>query len=96
MRFLAKSKKRPIDRILWNERPTNPAGGGGDIDEIVLDDVMVHVEQMDDRCWWIGIYRDGASWSGHFIADSRGRMRFSEQENDGFEWDRDDSHEVPT
>ena len=63
-------------RILWNRRPTGRDVGC--IDEIVLTGVdMVHVEQMDDRCWWIGItLADGTSWDGNFTADSKGRMRF--------------------
>ena len=77
-----------VNRILWNRR-------GHDIDELVVSDCIVHVEQMDARCWWIGIARaDGGWWSGNFVADSRGRMRFMEQEHDGFDWDRDDTHEV--
>jgi hypothetical protein len=77
-----------VNRILWNTRD-------GDIDEIVLTDVAtVHVEQMDDRCWWIGItLTDGGYWAGNFHATFRGRMSFTEQDNDGFEWDRDDSHD---
>lgn len=87
--------EKPIDRILWNRRPTGPSDTG-DIDEIVLHNVDVHIEQMSDRCWWIALYRGGTDdpyWMGNFVADSRGRMTFSEQENDGIEWDRDDSHE---
>lgn len=76
------------DRILWNP------GDDGDIDEIVLADVTVHIEQMNDRTWWIGLTRpDGTSWDGNFHADSRGRMRFTEQENNGIVWDRIDHHE---
>lgn len=79
-----------VERILWNRR-------GEDIDEIVLTGVTVHVEQMDDRCWWIGVYKPGGEryWMGNFVADSRGRMRFVEQENNGIVWDRDGSHEEP-
>src|SRR4051795_293317 len=57
------------NRILWNRR-------GRDIDELVVSDIAdVHVEQMDNRCWWIGITRtDGSYWSGNFVSDSRGRM----------------------
>lgn len=75
-------------RILWND--------ADDIDEIVIHGVSVHVEQMDDRCWWIGLYTDDPNvyWMGNFVADSRGRMRFVEQENAGIEWDRDESHEA--
>jgi DNA-binding transcriptional regulator YhcF (GntR family) len=75
-----------VDRILWNERDD-------DIDEIVLSGVDVHVEQMDDRCWWIGLYRGDDYWMGNFFADSRGRMRFIEQENHGIVWQHDDTHE---
>lgn len=79
-----------VNRILWNVRDK-------DIDEIVLHDATVHVEQMSDRCWWIGVtLPDGGYWAGNFIADSRGRMRFTEQEQWGFEWDRDDEHLGPT
>jgi hypothetical protein len=81
---------KPIDRILWNVRDEN-------IDEIVLLDVCVHIEQMHDRCWWIGIYKkegdaDAPYWTGNFICDSRGRMRFTEQENGGIEWGDDHAH----
>jgi hypothetical protein len=78
------------NRILWNQR-------GRNIDELVVSDIAaVHVEQMNDRCWWIGITRaDGSYWAGNFVADSRGRMRFTEQGPPvGFEWDRDDTHEL--
>lgn len=76
-----------VNRILWNNKAEN------DIDEIVLHNALVHVEQMDDRCWWIGVYLDDdRCWAGNFIADSRGRMRFAEQENDCIEWDREGDH----
>lgn len=72
------------NRILWNVR-------GGDIDEIVISNCAVHIEQMDDNCWWIGITRaDGGYWAGNFTA--KGRMRFTEQERSGFEWDETDAH----
>jgi hypothetical protein len=76
-----------VDRILWNERD-------GDIDEIVLHNATVHVEQMSARCWWIGVYQDGPDryWMGNFTCDSRGRMKFTEQENAGIQWAIDNSH----
>lgn len=81
------------DRVLWNRRPTPPVDGG-DIDEIVLSGVDIHIEQMDDRCWWIGIHRpDGTYWMGNFVADRYGRMRFSQQENNGITWALDQTHE---
>lgn len=90
--YLEDRKVRSIERhrILWNVR-------GHDIDEIVIDHPeLVHVEQMDDRCWWIGIYLPAGNntrrWSGHFRCDSRGRMTFTEQDCD-LVWDEDESHE---
>lgn len=76
-------------RILWNRR-------GEDIDEIVFDHPrFVHIEQMNDRCWWIGVDLPGGGyWAGNFQATSRGKMTFSEQEGTGFEWDNDATHEV--
>jgi len=88
---------RSHHRILWNRRPVNALHVDcGDIDEIVINNPQtVHVEQMNDRCWWIGIYMpDGSYWMGNFVADSRGRMRFTEQENAGIEWAHDATHEV--
>jgi len=76
------------NRILWNLR-------SGIIDEIVISDCTVHIEQMDDRCWWIGITRaDGGEWSGNFHCTSRGVMSFTEQEMYGFTWDRDETHQA--
>ena len=74
-------------RILWNVRDQG-------IDEIVIDHPeLVHIEQMNPRCWWIGIYIDGLNrWSGNFSCDSRGRMQFTQQDCD-IEWDDDDSHD---
>lgn len=95
------ARSRPARRILWNHRPDweRPSGGGGDIDELVMRDVaLVHIEQMDDRCWWIALYPHGEHdrapyWMGNFVADSHGRMRFVEQENSGVEWDQERSHQ---
>ena len=87
-----------IDRILWNRRPEHDLpGGGGDIDEVVLHDVkLVHIEQMDDRAWWIGIHVEGDDdpyWMGNFICGRGGQMRFVEQENHGIVWHAERSHE---
>jgi len=77
-----------MNRILWNER-------GVEIDEVVIHNATtVHIEQMGDECWWIGItLPDGGYWAGNFYARSKKRMTFKEQEMWGFEWDCDDSHE---
>lgn len=80
-----------MNRILWNER-------GGEIDEIVLTDVeCVHIEQMDDNCWWIGIdLKGGGYWAGNFYARSKKRMTFTEQESWDFDWDHTQAHREPT
>lgn len=89
-----------MTRILWNRRPGQPDKGHvdrrGDIDEIVINPAAsVHIEQMDDRCWWVCINVDDERyWMGNFVADSRGRMRFVEQENAGIVWDLDQTHEA--
>ena len=80
------------DRILWNHRPEN-SSDMGEVDEIVCHDVTVHVEQMNEICWWIGIYGDkNRHWSGNFVAEDDGTMRFYLQEDD-WVWARDESHE---
>ncbi len=82
-------------RILWNRRPTGMRDAGC-IDEIVIDrPSMVHIEQMSEREWWIGIYlneKGSRRWSGHFACDSKGRMEFTEQDCD-IEWATDKSHD---
>lgn len=83
---------RKENRILWNSRPDNDDTWGGDIDEIVCHDATVHVEQMDDNCWWIGVYgSEGQRWSGNFNVDENGDLRFSQQDSE-WKWDLDQSH----
>jgi hypothetical protein len=75
-----------VNRILWNP-------GREVIDEIVIHDCTVHIEQMSDDAWWIGIdLADGSYWEGNFwTLGSTGSMVFTEQESD-VEWDRDEVH----
>lgn len=81
------------DRILWNRRPETCIDTG-DIDEIVAHGVTVHIEQMDDRDWWIGItWPDGDNWMGHFHANSRGVMRFIQTEDRRDGWPTDEEHQ---
>lgn len=79
-------KKHKIENsIVWNKDEET-------VDEIVVHDCTVHIEQMNDRCWWICMdLPDGTSWSGNFHCDSKGRMKFTEQDND-VEWDLEDHH----
>lgn len=73
-----------MNRILWNH-------GRGTIDELVLHDATVHVEQMDDTWWWIGVYLpDGTYWAGNFISSDN--LAFVEQEGDVV-WEEDREHE---
>ena len=80
------------DRILWNRRPKNPSDTG-DIDEIVAENVFVHIEQMDDSCWWIGItWPNGSYWAGNFYATKKGKMTFGEQDYREGGWPTDEEH----
>ena len=80
---------RVRNRILWNERD-------GEIDEVVFTNPeVVHIEQMSDKCWWIGVHlADGTYWSGNFHThrQRRGFMTFTEQDSDVV-WDHDGSHD---
>ena len=83
------------NRILWNRRPKD-GYDSGDVDEIVLQAEWLHVEQMDRACWnMIVDLPSGGQWIGNFTCDSRGNMKFSEQEQSGFVWDEDSTHESP-
>jgi hypothetical protein len=48
---------------------------------------------MDDRCWWIGVYKgDEQMWTGNFHCyRHKDGMKFTEQDDD-LEWDREDEH----
>lgn len=39
------------DRLLWDN-------GRESLDEIVVSNVDLHLEQMSDDCYWMGIYRE--------------------------------------
>ena len=74
-----------MNRILWNP-------GRKVIDEIVIHDCTVHIEQMSDDSWWIGVdLADGTYWAGNFWTDPRASMSFTEQESD-VAWDKDEEH----
>ena len=94
----SKEPRKIRNRILWNYREDG-RHRRGEIDEIVMSNVDIHIEQMNDGCWWMGIYsRDDPEkyWMGNIHTlhpHSRARLTFTEQENAGIEWDDDDSHE---
>lgn len=31
----------------------------GSLDEVVASDAFVHLEQMSDKSWWLGVQKDG-------------------------------------
>lgn len=74
-----------MNRILWNP-------GRDEIDEVVLHNAAtVHIEQMDDSCWWIGVtLTDGSYWAGNFHSYPHA-MTFTEQESD-VAWEKDEEH----
>lgn len=84
-----------MNRILWNRRPVDEFDSG-DIDEVVIRGCTVHIEQMGDRSYWVGIYLpNGSSFDGNFFIERprrRPRLRFGMQESN-VTWDRDESHE---
>lgn len=47
---VSKNRHRP-----WCEVRTNDDGS---LDEIVAEGVDIHLEQMNDGCWWLGIYKN--------------------------------------
>ena len=50
----------------------------GNFDDIVIDDV--HLENMDDKSWWLGIYRGNKRIS--FWISSKSKIKVSLQENE--------------
>ena len=55
------------DRIGRNE--------DGSPDEIVVHNVNVHIEQMDDGHWWMGIYKDDRVMLLDFYSKKKIRLR---------------------
>lgn len=75
-------------RILWNDRRSN------DIDEIVVRDCTVHVEELNDTTFYLGIEKDGVVWTGEFSWDAKAkRIVFSQDFDGGIPFDRDECHE---
>ena len=43
-----------------------------DLDEIVAENVDIHVEWLDNGVWWLGIYtKDGKTHHLKFVSDSQ-------------------------
>lgn len=75
------------DRILYNAKPDIPKFGK--VDEIVVHDCLVHLEQMDDGHWYIGLYKeDGTScqiWINKGKLDFESDIRWEEEERESTE-----------
>jgi len=65
--------------------------GGKFIDEIVVRDCTVHIEQMADNCYWIGIDKGAAEVSFNLYTRTAA-ISFAEQDADGWTWDQDKEH----
>lgn len=52
----------------------------GRADDIVIDDVSIHLEDMDGKSWWLGIYR-GKKCATFWIR-SKSKIEVSLEENE--------------
>ena len=50
-------------------------------DDIVIDGVDIHLENMDDRCWWLGVYK-GNKRNTFWICTKRGKITVRLDENE--------------
>jgi hypothetical protein len=76
----------PADRILWNS-------GREEVDEIVVHNVMVHLEQMSDQGWWMGIYRDGHALTVNFSTKGRSPITATCQDEGEKPWPWDEAED---
>ena len=53
----------------WNEIRLNEEGEN---DDIVIDGVNVHLEQMDNNLWWLGLYKGKKRICFYLVADQGG------------------------
>lgn len=78
------------DRILWNE-------GRETVDEIVVHNCIVHLEQMSDQSYWMGIDKPGGKSLMVNLWVEGGRkplLCLVEDDSDGdWPWDEDREHE---
>jgi hypothetical protein len=80
-----------MDRILWNK-------GRESVDEFIVHNCTVHLEQMSDTSYWMGIYKDGDELRRALMVNlsHRGRVPLVctvEDDSDCmWEWAEDDEH----
>ena len=81
---------RRVDRILWNS-------GRKTIDEIVVHNCTVHLEQMTDQSYWMGISKGEADFTVNLSHGGRLPLECTGYDNSGYggvewNWDADDEH----
>ena len=47
-----------------------------EFDELVIDD-WFHLEQMDKRCWWMGVGNGDDYWHIYVVVDGKGKATVS-------------------
>ncbi|MGH2611565.1 MAG: hypothetical protein ACRDFB_00780 [Rhabdochlamydiaceae bacterium] len=54
----------------------------GKLDDIALDDVAIHLEDMDGKLWWLGIYKKGTKKRLTFYIKSKSKITLEIVEQD--------------
>lgn len=81
---MKKSKPDPLKKK-WKKHGDVRLNSDGSIDEIVLKHCSVHLEQMDDNHYWMGLYAKDGSKHGicmHLRFAAKGRIRVSAETDD--------------
>lgn len=79
---------KPIDRILWNR-------GRKTVDEVVVHNCTIHLEQMTDQGYWMGVYKGDNSLMVNLWVDGGRKPLLCRVDDDGPEawgWDEDGEH----
>lgn len=54
----------------------------GSLDEIVIQQCTVHLEQMDDNAWWLGLTQGRDTLHLWIVADDNGNLSIGVQEDE--------------
>lgn len=54
----------------------------GRLDDLVFDDVDIHLEDMNGKTWWLGVYKKGTSKRLAFRIKSKSKITLQIQEQD--------------
>ncbi len=76
------------DRVLWNR--------DGTVDEIVIHNCTIHLEQMSDTAYWMGITKGGGTLMvdiGHSGKSPLACTMWDDSEI-SWEWDEEDRHDA--